>query len=359
MSQIKECAAEFQHLAKTTAIPVFLIGHITKDGTLAGPKILEHIVDTVLQFEGDQHYGYRIVRCIKNRFGSTSELGIFEMNENGLREVLNPSEILVSQLTMQVETGIQDLETQGRVSLQLSQNNPNPFEGTTYANLTIAEAGDVAVEITDVTGRVVGTKNLTAQSGIHQLRITLSTAGMYFLTVRQNGHTTSIKMVNRGNGGADAIEIMESVGANDHASIQTSQPKNGPKYYTTRPFQLGDQMEYVGFATINGHEVASAHVNQAQNASETFVLAFDEAQNNTDAHPCPGTPTVTDIDGNVYNTVMIGTQCWTRENMRATRYANGDTIHFAMFYQESYLDPYYYNYSNSNIPFEKRGYLYP
>ncbi|MDL2327025.1 DNA repair protein RadA, partial [Bacteroidales bacterium OttesenSCG-928-A14] len=97
ISQIKECAAEFQHLAKTTAIPVFLIGHITKDGSLAGPKILEHIVDTVLQFEGDRHYGYRIVRAIKNRFGSTSELGIFEMNNNGLREVLNPSEILISQ----------------------------------------------------------------------------------------------------------------------------------------------------------------------------------------------------------------------------------------------------------------------
>lgn len=97
ISQIKECAAEFQHLAKSTAIPVFLIGHITKDGTLAGPKVLEHIVDTVLQFEGDQHYGYRIVRCIKNRFGSTSELGIFEMTETGMREVLNPSEILVSQ----------------------------------------------------------------------------------------------------------------------------------------------------------------------------------------------------------------------------------------------------------------------
>jgi DNA repair protein RadA/Sms len=96
ISQIKECAAEFQHLAKTTALPVFLIGHITKDGTIAGPKILEHIVDTVLQFEGDQHYGYRIVRCIKNRFGSTAELGIFEMNANGLREVNNPSEILLS-----------------------------------------------------------------------------------------------------------------------------------------------------------------------------------------------------------------------------------------------------------------------
>ncbi len=97
ISQLKECAAEFQHFAKRTACPVFLIGHITKDGTLAGPKILEHIVDTVLQFEGDRHYGYRMVRCIKNRFGSTSELGIFEMQQDGLREILNPSEILISQ----------------------------------------------------------------------------------------------------------------------------------------------------------------------------------------------------------------------------------------------------------------------
>ena len=97
ISQIKECAAEFQHFAKTSATPVFLIGHITKEGSLAGPKILEHIVDTVLQFEGDRHYGYRIVRCMKNRFGSTSELGIFEMGGDGLCEVLNPSEILLSQ----------------------------------------------------------------------------------------------------------------------------------------------------------------------------------------------------------------------------------------------------------------------
>ncbi len=97
ISQLKECAAEFQHFAKRTACPVFLIGHITKDGTLAGPKILEHIVDTVLQFEGDRHYGYRMVRCIKNRFGSTSELGMFEMQQDGLREILNPSEILISQ----------------------------------------------------------------------------------------------------------------------------------------------------------------------------------------------------------------------------------------------------------------------
>lgn len=97
VSQIKECAAEMQKYSKQTNTPVFLIGHITKDGSLAGPKILEHMVDTVLQFEGDRNYGYRILRSLKNRFGSTSELGIYEMNDTGLREVSNPSEILLSQ----------------------------------------------------------------------------------------------------------------------------------------------------------------------------------------------------------------------------------------------------------------------
>jgi len=95
--QIRESASVLQKFAKTTSIPVILIGHITKDGTIAGPKILEHMVDTVLQFEGDQHYGYRILRAVKNRFGSASELGIFEMSGNGLREVNNPSEVLLSQ----------------------------------------------------------------------------------------------------------------------------------------------------------------------------------------------------------------------------------------------------------------------
>ena len=97
ISQIRESAAEMNKIAKTYQIPVFLIGHITKDGSIAGPKILEHIVDTVLQFEGDRHYGFRILRTIKNRFGSASELGIFEMNASGLREVTNPSEFLLSQ----------------------------------------------------------------------------------------------------------------------------------------------------------------------------------------------------------------------------------------------------------------------
>ncbi|WP_438946511.1 DNA repair protein RadA [Sediminibacterium sp.] len=97
VTQIRECAAAFQRFAKETNTPVFLIGHITKDGSIAGPKILEHMVDTVLQFEGDRHYAYRILRTLKNRFGSTSELGIYEMGSTGMRVVTNPSEILIAQ----------------------------------------------------------------------------------------------------------------------------------------------------------------------------------------------------------------------------------------------------------------------
>ncbi|HLO90472.1 MAG TPA: DNA repair protein RadA [Lentimicrobium sp.] len=95
ISQIKETAFELLQYAKRTNIPVFLIGHITKDGTLAGPKVLEHMVDAVLQFEGDRNYGFRILRSVKNRYGSTSELGIYEMNSTGLKEITNPSEILL------------------------------------------------------------------------------------------------------------------------------------------------------------------------------------------------------------------------------------------------------------------------
>ncbi len=97
LSQVRECAVSILKFAKETHTAVILIGHINKEGTIAGPKVLEHIVDTVLQFEGDQHYMYRILRSIKNRFGSTSELGIYEMRQSGLREVNNPSELLLSE----------------------------------------------------------------------------------------------------------------------------------------------------------------------------------------------------------------------------------------------------------------------
>lgn len=96
ISQIRECTTEFQRFAKEQNVPVLLVGHITKDGTLAGPKVMEHIVDCVLQFEGDRNYGFRLLRSLKNRFGSTAEIGIFEMQGDGLREVANPSQFLLS-----------------------------------------------------------------------------------------------------------------------------------------------------------------------------------------------------------------------------------------------------------------------
>ena len=126
VAQVRECSAAILKYAKESGVPVFLIGHINKEGSIAGPKVLEHIVDTVLQFEGDQHYMYRILRSIKNRFGSTAELGIYEMRQNGLREVSNPSELLLTQnhegiIGVAIAAAIEGvrpflIETQGLVS---------------------------------------------------------------------------------------------------------------------------------------------------------------------------------------------------------------------------------------------------
>lgn len=106
VSQVRECAAALLRYAKESGVPVILVGHINKDGAIAGPKVLEHIVDTVLQFEGDRQYLYRILRSIKNRFGSTSEIGIYEMVQKGLREVKNPSEMLLSENREEEMSGI-------------------------------------------------------------------------------------------------------------------------------------------------------------------------------------------------------------------------------------------------------------
>src|SRR5579883_3453552 len=97
VSQVRECATRLMHLAKRTHVPIFIVGHVTKEGTIAGPRVLEHIVDTVLYLEGERFHAYRLLRSVKNRFGSTNEVGVFEMGETGLREVLNPSEAFLSE----------------------------------------------------------------------------------------------------------------------------------------------------------------------------------------------------------------------------------------------------------------------
>ena len=129
--QVRECASALLRFAKTSSVPVLLIGHINKEGVLAGPKILEHIVDTVLQFEGDQHYMYRILRSIKNRFGSTSELGIYEMQQNGLRPVSNPSELLLTR----------DHEGLSGIAISCAIEGVRPFLVETQALVSTAAYG--------------------------------------------------------------------------------------------------------------------------------------------------------------------------------------------------------------------------
>ncbi len=131
VTQVRECAAQLLKYSKLTGIPIVLIGHITKDGTLAGPKVLEHIVDVVLYFEGDNNYVYRILRSVKNRFGSTSELGIFEMVESGLKEIANPSEMFINQHT----------EALSGVSIAATVDGIRPFLIETQALVSSAVYG--------------------------------------------------------------------------------------------------------------------------------------------------------------------------------------------------------------------------
>ena len=131
VSQVRECAAAILKFAKETNTPVILIGHINREGSIAGPKVLEHIVDTVLQFEGDQHYMYRILRSIKNRFGSTAELGIYEMRQDGLRQVSNPSELLLSP----------DHEGMSGISIACAMEGVRPFLIETQALVSTAAYG--------------------------------------------------------------------------------------------------------------------------------------------------------------------------------------------------------------------------
>ena len=138
VSQVRECAAAFLKFAKETNTPVVLIGHINKEGSIAGPKVLEHIVDAVLQFEGDRHYLYRILRSIKNRFGSTSEIGIYEMKETGLREVTNPSEMLITQTD----------ENLSGVAIGVALEGARPFVIETQALVSTAAYGTAQRSVT-------------------------------------------------------------------------------------------------------------------------------------------------------------------------------------------------------------------
>ena len=199
-------------------------------------------------------------------------------------------------LTMQNGTGISDIVGANDYSpLWLSQNNPNPFTGTTEVNLMVATEGTVALDIADINGRIVV--------------------------------------------------------ANDYSPKLA---KSNPRGATNNPFTFGDQMEYVGYATINGSEAESQRIMQAQGASQTFTLQFAETQS-LDVQACPEAATVTDVDNNTYNTVQIGNQCWMKENLRTTHYSDGTSIPLGS--STSNTTAYYYVDDNvSNV--STYGYLY-
>ena len=250
-------------------------------------------------------------------------------------------------LVMTDHTGIEDIEMQNFASLHLSQNNPNPFNGTTFVYLNVTEPDEVSLMITDITGRIVGANNYSPlQTGIHAIRVTLSSTGVYFLTARQNGRTSSVKMVNRSNGGGNAIAIMGTVGVNDYSPLP--QTKNVSKGITDNLFVAGDQMQFVGFTTLNGAEEEGGHVIQTQDSTQTIVLSFPQ--------PCLSTPIVMDFDSNVYNTVQIGNQCWMKENLRTTHYADGTAIPYGNSGLWDDTVPYYN--VNSSVDTILYGYYY-
>ena len=354
-------------------------------------------------------------------------------------------------LTMQNGTGIDDVELayKGNSTIQLSQNNPNPFSSTTDVNLMLVEEGDVILQISDMYGKIV--KKIHKSSlplGTHQFQVYIATAGTYIMTAQQNGKFSTIKMVCTVGGNKDGISYMGIIGANDYS------PKSGSRSNTTQPFNFGDMMEYVGYATINGSEIESQRIMQAQNVSQTYTLQFTETQyqlpvvatetvsdissssalvtgrvisiggtflyrkgvcwstspdptlnnsftvdsnglgsfnslitglqpnthyfvrayatnsegtaygtqqslytlNTHDGQACSASPTITDYDGNIYNTVQIGQQCWIKENLRTRHYANGDSILLGSSSSDNVGYCYFPNNDSSNVSIY--GYLY-
>ena len=233
-------------------------------------------------------------------------------------------------LTLTVGTGIDNPTMTNGIRV-----SPNPFDGTAQVEVPVEKAGEVQVQVADMLGRVCAQYDGKLPAGTHLFRIALGCPQVYVLTVWTARQRQSAKLENAGRGGRDGIAY---AGMTDNRPVLKLTP--------AQPFYLGDEMRYSGYAGVQ----RSQTVTRSQGADETVQLVFIQ-----DGSPCPGAATVTDIDGNVYNTVHIGDQCWMRENLRVTRYEDGNII---PNYGYSYDFPCRYAPNNDDSQVPVYGYLY-
>lgn len=224
-----------------------------------------------------------------------------------------------------------------------SQNRPNPFQGQTEAFLTVSEPGDLWVSLVDMNGRKIAETSLPQNSvGNLHFVVNVATPGIYVLSTRQDGKVSSIKLISTGFGSRNTIECQGVVGNVESRSVR------GDIQYA---FDLGDEFSCQGFLVVGGVEYVGEIENLQVYESEEILLHIQ-----LDGNPCPGASTVTDIEGNVYNTVRIGNQCWMKENLRSSRYPNGDTI--VVGTDTSSVNAYRYIPNHDTVDIERYGYLY-
>lgn len=276
-----------------------------------------------------------------NQYVCLDRVVITNLTQSWQETIYYPDTILIMGAT-----DIEDYEQM--VPFSVSQNVPNPFPGISDFSLQLQKEQTVSIGVFDMSGKKITETYQKLAQGVHTFRVFLSTPQTYLLHVTAGTEKAALTVINTENAGGNRIDYVKS------ELLSIPYTSNTNKGGTQNPFSFGDEMEYVGYATIGGVEVESERIRQTQGSSQSFQLIFHTSSE--DGQPCSGTPTLTDIDGNIYNTVRIGNQCWMRESLRTTKYADGTTI--PMGTSTSTVVGYRYNPDNSASNVPTYGYLY-